>query len=89
MPFNKNMSQLGRKVANVEVDESLMVLLKYMCCYFPVQTWVFGVVVRESRRCFIQIVPDKSRKTLKKSIKKIVIDATIIISEKSRVMAIS
>ncbi|KAG0442619.1 hypothetical protein DMUE_0136 [Dictyocoela muelleri] len=78
---NSTMNMLGGDKIVVEVDESLIASSKYGRGYFPDQTWIFGVVERESGKCYIQVVPDRKRATLEKVIKNIVVDATIIMSD--------
>ncbi|KAG0437383.1 hypothetical protein DMUE_3725 [Dictyocoela muelleri] len=81
--FSKNELTLGVDYVTVEIDEYLIASSKYGKRRYPKQTWVFGVVERESSKCYIQVVPDRSRKTLEAIIKKIVHPATIIISDKA------
>ncbi|KAG0427006.1 hypothetical protein DMUE_5932 [Dictyocoela muelleri] len=82
--FSKNDLTLNGDYVTVKIDESLIAYAKYFKERFPKQTWVFGVVERESGKCYIQVVPDRSRKTLEAIIKKIVHTATIIISDKAK-----
>ncbi|KAG0435305.1 hypothetical protein DMUE_4782 [Dictyocoela muelleri] len=62
--FSKNEFTFGRDYVTVEIDESLIASVKYGKGRYPKQTWVFGVVERESGKCYIKVVPDRSRKTL-------------------------
>ncbi|KAG0431446.1 hypothetical protein DMUE_5560 [Dictyocoela muelleri] len=83
MKFSKNELTLGGDYVTVEIDESLIASAKYGKERYPKQIWVLGVVERESGKCYIQVVPDRSRKTLEAIIKNIVLPATIIISDKA------
>ncbi|KAG0437770.1 hypothetical protein DMUE_3492 [Dictyocoela muelleri] len=78
---NKKETRLSGENVTVEIDESLIASVKYGRGYFPKQTWVFGIVERVSGRCYIQVVSDRSRYTLEKIIKNIVVDDTLIISD--------
>ncbi|KAG0422466.1 hypothetical protein DMUE_6208, partial [Dictyocoela muelleri] len=82
--FNKKMAKLGGEDKVVEADESLIASAKYGYGYFPKQTWVFGVVERESGKCHIKVVPDRKRKTLEDILKSIVVPATLIVTDQAK-----
>ncbi|KAG0427267.1 hypothetical protein DMUE_5915 [Dictyocoela muelleri] len=81
--FNKKMTKLGGDQKVVEADESLIATAKYGYGYFPEQTWVFGVVERESGKCCIKVVPDRKRKTLEEILKAIVVSSTLIVTDQA------
>ncbi|KAG0437287.1 hypothetical protein DMUE_3780 [Dictyocoela muelleri] len=76
------MMKLGGSRKNFEGYNSLMASGKYGI-YFPNQTWVFGVFERQTGRCYIEVVSDRSRKLWKKILKNKVEDSTVIITDQT------
>ncbi|KAG0431935.1 hypothetical protein DMUE_5527 [Dictyocoela muelleri] len=84
--FNKKSQlKLGGMDSIVEIDESLMASAKYGKGRYPEQTWVFGIIERETGRCYIKVVEDRKRSTLEKIINEIVVKSTIVCTDQAKV----
>ncbi|KAG0426477.1 hypothetical protein DMUE_5965 [Dictyocoela muelleri] len=83
--YNRNsLLKMGGIGKIVEVDESLIASSKYGKGRFPEQTWVFGIVERETGKCFIKVIEDRKRATLEKIITSIVRESTIICTDQAK-----
>ena len=66
----------------VEIDESKFIKRKYHRGKAKVcKEWVLGGVCRETGKCFMVIVPNRTRQTLQKHIKRYVKEGTVIITD--------
>eukprot|EP00095_Tigriopus_kingsejongensis_P010183 snap_masked-scaffold105_size367834-processed-gene-1.11 protein:Tk10183 transcript:snap_masked-scaffold105_size367834-processed-gene-1.11-mRNA-1 annotation:"hypothetical protein CLF_100748" len=72
---------IGGPTKIVEIDETLLAKAKYNRGRWPEQRWVFGGVERESGKCFMVEVPDRSRETLEPIIKQYIRPGTRIMSD--------
>lgn len=73
--------RIGGPGKTVEIDESKFGKRKYHRGRQVDGKWVFGGVERESSRCFLEIVSDRSRDTLIPLIEKYIEPGTTIISD--------
>ncbi len=73
--------QIGGPGCVVEIDESKFGKRKYHRGKREEGVWVFGGIKRESKRCFFEIVEDRSTQTLIPLIKKYIKPGTQIISD--------
>ncbi|KAG0434139.1 hypothetical protein DMUE_5285 [Dictyocoela muelleri] len=62
----KSEPKMGGIGSIVEVYESLIASSKYDEGRFPEQTWVFGIVERETGNCFIKVIEYRKKTTLEK-----------------------
>lgn len=72
---------VGGPGITVEIDESKFGKRKFNRGRLVVGAWVFGVVERGSKRCFMRVVPDRGAQTLLSVIKDWVLPGTTIISD--------
>ena len=74
--------KIGENDGIVDIDESKFVKRKYhkgkpkVC-----EDWVLGGVCRETGQCFMVIVPNRTRETLQKYIKRYVNEGSVIITD--------
>ena len=73
--------QVGGPDKVVEIDEAKFGKRKYNCGRVIDGQWLFGGFERESKRFFMVPVPDRTRETLLKEIKKYILPGTKIISD--------
>ena len=73
--------QIGGPGCVVEIDESKFGKRKYHRGKRVEGVWVFGGIERDSKRCFFEIVENRSTKTLIPLIKKYIKPGTQIISD--------
>ncbi|KAG0435249.1 hypothetical protein DMUE_4813 [Dictyocoela muelleri] len=83
MLYNKK-NEIGGIGSIVEIDESLIASAKYAEGRFPDQTWVFGIIERDSGKCYIRVVEDRKRSTLEKNIKENVHESTIVCTDQAK-----
>lgn len=72
----------------VEIDESALGRTrKYMCGYHRGSglKWVVGLIDRITKKCHLQIVPDRTRETVFEIIRRHVIRGTIIHTDEARI----
>ncbi|KAG0436423.1 hypothetical protein DMUE_4235 [Dictyocoela muelleri] len=81
---NRCMVKLGGEGSIVEADETLMASAKYGKGRYPMQTWVFGVVERETGRCYLKVVPNRKKSTLENIISNIIVESTIICTDQAK-----
>ena len=65
----------------VEIDESYFFHLKYHRGQYRRGHWVFGVVERESGKCFLVEVADRRRETLENLIRRYILPGSHIVSD--------
>lgn len=73
--------RIGGPGKHVEIDESKFGKRKYHRGKRVDGVWVFGGIERESKKCFFEVVEDRSANTLIPIIKKFVEPGTIILSD--------
>lgn len=70
--------KIGGPGTTVEIDETLMTKRKYNRGRLPNDVWVIGGICRETKEIFIKEIPDRTRDTLERVIKKHVLLGTQI-----------
>lgn len=65
----------------VEIDESKFFHRKYHCGVWRPGHWVFGGIERQSGRCFLVEVPDRTAETLEAKIQEYILPSTHIMSD--------
>jgi hypothetical protein len=73
--------QIGGPGVIVEINESKFVKRKYNRGQRVDGCWVFGGIERDSKKCFFEIVEDRSRNTLLPIIQKYIKPGSLIISD--------
>ncbi|CAF0934340.1 unnamed protein product [Brachionus calyciflorus] len=75
--------KLGGKNSIVEIDESLFGKVKYNRGkdLRKKQVWVFGLIERNTKKCYVQVVKDRTAQTLLSVIYEHVLPGTIIYSD--------
>ena len=81
--INKHKFKLGGKGKVVEIDESLVAKVKHHRGkdLKRQQVWIFGLISRETKQCYIEIVPDRTGFTLCSIIYDHVLQESIIYSD--------
>ncbi|CEF60059.1 Transposase, ISXO2-like domain-containing protein [Strongyloides ratti] len=75
----KDKSKIGGKGFTVEVDETLFARRKHHAGRMLGQQWCFGGICRETKKCFVEPVADRSLETLMEVLKRRVYPETLII----------
>ncbi|KAG0426336.1 hypothetical protein DMUE_5976 [Dictyocoela muelleri] len=71
----------------IEVNKSLIASAKYRKERFHKQTWIFGIVERDTGKCFIKVVDYRKKETLELIILKIVKPSTIFSTDRAKTYA--
>ena len=79
--IQRDSEQIGGDVKEVEIDESKFGKRKYHRGKRKDGVWVFGGIERQSKKCFFQIVEDRSFQTLIPTIQKYIKPGTVILSD--------
>lgn len=79
--LKQDSERIGGPGKHVEIDESKFGKRKYHRGKRVDGVWVFGGIERESKKCFFEVVEDRSANTLIPIIKKFVEPGTIILSD--------
>jgi transposase-like protein len=79
--LEQDTEQIGGPGKHIEIDESKFGKRKYHRGKRVDGVWVFGGIERESKRCFFEIVSDRSAETLIPIIKKYVKPGSVILSD--------
>lgn len=79
--LEQDSEQIGGVGKHVEIDESKFGKRKYHRGKKVDGVWVFGGIERESKKCFFEVVEDRSAATLIPIIKKYIKPGTIILSD--------
>lgn len=79
--LNCDVEKIGGVGKIVEIDESKFTKHKYHVGHRVRGDWVFGGVERESNKCFLKVVPDRSAETLTKVLTDHVLPGTTVYSD--------
>ena len=78
----KNPIVIGGPGMSVEIDESSFSKRKYNRGRMVPNTWVFGGICRETRECFMYVVPNRTKETLLTTVKACIRPGSTIYSDK-------
>ena len=76
--------KIGGEGLIVEVDESLFTRRKNNAGRILPQQWIFGGICRETKQSFVQLVPDRTMKTITEAINNNIEEGSVLYSDSWR-----
>lgn len=82
--YDAKIKKLGGKGKVLEIDETLIAKRKYNKGRKIGQVWVFGIVERDTGRCHVEVLKDKTKESFEKIIKKYADESSIIMTDEHK-----